>query len=84
MRGDEMDAGTPLRSPIGAQAEELGHRVYVVHVGKRFRMACSCGWGTPSNWKRRTQINAAMDHASEVVRTERPGVSEPETVRPPV
>ena len=68
-----MHTGTvtanPLeRSPLGTRAAEFGHVVEVKHEGKRFRIACSCGWQTGLNWTRKRVFDAVMDHCIGVVR----------------
>ena len=49
-------------------ALELGHEPRVDHVGRRFKLACSCGWSTPANWSRKRAFDAVAQHVWEVGR----------------
>jgi hypothetical protein len=47
-------------------ALELGHEPRVTRVGSRFKLECSCGWSTPSNWSRKRAFDAVAQHVWEV------------------
>lgn len=61
---------------VGQRAARLGHQLGVVRGGQRFRVACSCGWSTDARWTRKRTMEAAAQHAIDVVN----GVSLPGAV----
>jgi hypothetical protein len=49
-------------SAIVQAALDAGHEPSVQHSGKRFRLRCSCGWSSPSNWTRKRTFEAVQEH----------------------
>lgn len=43
-----------------------GHEPKVVRDGRRFRLACACGWRTRENATRKAAFQAVADHVAEV------------------
>lgn len=51
---------------ITAAALEAGHEPRVEHTGKRFRLACSCGFSTPTNATRKKAFDLISSHVATV------------------
>lgn len=51
---------------VGYRAAELGHELRVQHEGKRFRIACSCGFRTAIKSTRKAAFGETLDHAAAV------------------
>jgi len=71
---------------VGYRAAEAGHLLEIERDGKRFRVACQCGFRTGLNANRKAAFGAAYDHAVAAARGDIPnvltsgsGVSFPET-----
>jgi len=48
---------------VGYRAAENGHTLGIKRQGKRFRIACSCGFETRWNYSRKAAFGDALDHA---------------------
>ena len=53
---------------IGFRAAALGHNATVEPNGKRFRIACSCGWRSRAEWNRKRTFDEVAKHCFEVVK----------------
>jgi hypothetical protein len=54
--------------PIVRAAIEAGHEPSIEHLGKRFRVVCSCGWKTPLRASRKAAFLAITEHVDQVGR----------------
>lgn len=70
------------RLTVALAAQEAGHEPTIEHVGKRFRIACTCGWSTPLNWTRKRAFEAALEHTILAGRTALGEVPKAGTVPP--
>ena len=55
------------QSSLGEAAQLLGHSVEVESAGKRFRLVCSCGYATQTNWTRKLAFERLKEHLAAVV-----------------
>lgn len=51
---------------LTAAAIAAGHEPTVDHVGKRFRLACTCGFATRTRDTRKEAFQKIADHVAEV------------------
>lgn len=54
--------------PIVRAAIDAGHEPAIEHVGKRFRIVCSCGWKSPLRASRKATFLAITEHVHEAGR----------------
>ena len=63
---------------VGYRAAENGHQLAIRREGKRYRIACSCGFITRWNYSRKAAFGETYDHAIAAANGDIPGVSLPE------
>ena len=56
---------------LGKAGQEIGHTLGVEHVGKRFKITCTCGFSTPTNVRMRTAFIAGTEHVKEQIRLDK-------------
>jgi hypothetical protein len=59
---------------VGYRAAELGHQLGIQHEGKRFRVACGCGFRTGIKATRKAAFEDALNHAVGVVQGDIPAL----------
>jgi hypothetical protein len=65
--GSQLAGQQARQIPAVTQAAlELGHEPRVERTGKRFRLACSCGWETSPSLNRKASFAAVTQHVWEV------------------
>jgi hypothetical protein len=64
------DQASALRGGVslGHRAAELGHLVQIERDGKRFRIACECGFKTSRSSTRKAAFAQALEHTAGVVK----------------
>jgi hypothetical protein len=50
-------------------ASAAGHTINVDHVGRRFRLACTCGWVTKASDPRKAAFAHAGEHITQIALT---------------
>lgn len=63
--GNAENPGLGQVPAVTRAALDAGHEPSIERSGKRFRIVCSCGWKTQTNWSRKYSFLAVSQHVHE-------------------